>query len=145
MDIESQLRLDEDVEAVALYLEENGGRLDPDPAGEAGVWWATMRPRTIPEEQYYVRIGWLRYPDAPPSVKFGTAVGGSLGVTAAWPVVPSYRPGNFDICAPFTKEGFESHPEWAAQFPWPTTGNPFLWVVDIVQGHLDRSYQGRSG
>ena len=28
---------------------------------------------------------------------------------------------------------------------WPSTGNPFLWVTEILQRDLDHRYQGRSG
>lgn len=146
MDEQSRLLLEEDAAAVEALLAEHGGSLDPDPGGEVGTYWVTLHPRSAPGEAYVVRIAWTRYPDEPPSVKFAEGIGGSLAVVDAWPVVPGYRPGNFDICAPFTAEGHSTHPEWRAQSqaPWPTTGNPFLWVVDILQGDLDRNYGGRA-
>jgi hypothetical protein len=153
IDLESELRLVEDAVDVAAFLADNGGTVtpgwtrpaaDPDPADEPGVYWLTLRPRSAPTEQYYARVAWSRYPGAPPSVKYATGVRGRLDVTSAWPNVAGYRPGNADICADFTKEGYEAHPEWVAQRPWQTTGNPFLWVAQILQGHLDRSYSGRA-
>ncbi len=153
MDLESELRLDEDAAEVAAFLAENGGAIEaawrpgekPEPGEEPGVYWLTLRPISAKDERYYVRVGWIRYPSAPPSVKFARAVRGSLTDIHAWPNVPGYRPGNFDICAEWTKEGHEAHPEWAAQGRWPTAGNPFLWVAHILQGDLDRRYGGRAG
>ncbi len=152
LDLESELRLIEDAATVAAFLEENDGtltagwtpRVEPGDADEPGIFWATMRPRSAREERYYARLGWVRYPGAPPSVKFATGVRGRLDVTSAWPNCPGYRPSNFDICSAFTKEGYEAHPEWVAQHPWQTSGNPLLWVVQTLQGHLDRRYGGRS-
>lgn len=153
MDIESELRLVEDAAEVAAFLVENEGILtqgwqpgsaDPDPLAEIGVYWLSMRPRSTPDERYHARLGWSRYPGSPPSVKYATAVRGSLTEVGAWPIVPGYRAGNFDICAAFTKEGYEAHPEWVAQQPWRTIGNPFLWAASILQGDLDRRYGGRT-
>lgn len=153
IDLESQLRLVEDSVDVAAYLAENAGVLapgwtpgatDPAPEDEPGVYWLTMRPRSAPTERYVARVGWTRYPGAPPSVKYATGIRGRLDVTSAWPNVAGYRPGNGDICSEFTKEGYEAHPEWVAQRPWPSTGNPFLWIAQILQGHLDRAYGGRA-
>jgi len=150
MDLESELRLDEDAAEVAAFLAENDGALEPawhrgeelEAGDETGVYWLTVRPVSAPDERYYARIGWNRYPGAPPSVKFATTDRGSLSETSAWPNVGGYRPGNFDICAEWTSEGHQAHPEWAGR--WPTAGNPFLWVVQILQGDLDRRYGGRS-
>lgn len=145
IDQETRLLLERDEPAVCEFVETNGGAIQPD-ATEPGVYWLTLRPRQFPAERYYVRVGWTVYVGAPPSVKFATAVGGALNVTSAWPMVPGYRPGNFDICAPFTAEGFATHPEWRASAErWPTTGNPFLWVVQTLQNDLDNRYGGRSG
>ena len=144
MDEQSRLLLAEDAAAAGSLLAEHGGFIEPDPAGVAGTYWATMHPRSAQGETYIVRIAWTRYPDEPPSVKFAEGIAGSLAVVRAWPVVPGYRAGNFDICAPFTAEGYLTHPEWRTQAPWPTSGNPFLWVVDTLQGDLDRNYGGRA-
>lgn len=153
MDVESEMRLVEDAASVAAFLDENEGSLTPgwpegrravEPVDEPGVYWLSMRPRSAPEERYHARVAWTTYPWSPPSVKFATSVRGALDVVSAWPTVPGYRPGNFDICAAFTAEGYRTHPEWMAQQPWDTRGNPFLWVATILQGHLDRSYGGRA-
>ena len=144
MDAQSRLMLEADAAAVEAFAAEHGGSLVSDPTGEFGTYWITLHPRSAPDESYVVRIAWKRYPDEPPSVKFAEGLAGSLSVVSAWPIVPGYRPGNFDICAPFTAEGYATHPEWSQQAPWPTTGNPFLWVVDTLQGDLDRNYGGRA-
>lgn len=143
-DIETQLSLERDEAEVIALLTDHAGGLARD-ATEAGVYWLTLRPLSVPEERFHVRISWRAYPHSPPSVRFADQIGGSLTVTAAWPMIPGYRPGSFDICRPFTAEGYALHPEWAnGGTAWPTEGNPFLWVVETMQFHLDNEYQGRS-
>lgn len=153
MDFESELRLVEDAVEVAAFLAANGGTLiagwttdadGPDPVDEPGVYWLTMRPKSASDQRYFARVAWSRYPGGPPSVKYATGVRGRLDVSNAWPNVPGARPGNFDFCSAFTAEGYQSHPEWVTQQPWPTAGNVFLWVAYILQGQLDRSYGGRA-
>lgn len=144
VDAETKLNLEADEAAVGNFLEKHGGRLERDP-GEPGIYWATLRPKNTTEEEYYARVAWSCYPHAPPSVKFADHVCGSLNVTSAWPVAPGFRPTSFDICKPLTAEGFALHPEWhTGPDAWPTTGNPFLWVVQTLQHDLDTGYEGRS-
>lgn len=143
MDLESRLNLQADATAVAKLLEHHGGRLVADDA-DAGVHWLEMHPRCATSEIYVARVKWARYPDAPPSVKFATEVGGRIDVLTAWPVIPGYRPTAFDICMPFTAEGFAVHPDWAqTKEAWTGTGNPFLWVAETLQRDLNNRYQGR--
>jgi hypothetical protein len=143
-DAETLLNLKEDEVAVAAFLADNGGHLDRDDANHA-VYWLTLRPRSAPDQRYYARVAWDAYPHSPPSIKFATGIGGSLSVTSAWPLIPGYRASSFDICRPLSREGYELHPEWK-QGPtaWPTEGNPFLWVAQTLQFHLDNEYQGRA-
>jgi hypothetical protein len=143
-DHETLLNLRQDAGEVAQFLAGHGGTLDTADA-ETGVYWATMSPRSAPAEKYYARIVWDAYPFAPPSVKFGSGIRGPLTATHAWPVAPGYRAGSFDICKPMTKEGYALHPEWAqGSTGWVSDGNPFLWVVQTMQFHLDNEYQGRA-
>lgn len=153
MDLESELRVVEDAVEVAAFLTAYGGTLtagwtpgatEPDPADEPGVYWVTMRPKSAPGERYIARVAWSRYPGAPPSIKYATGVRGHLDISSAWPNVPGARPGNFDFCSEFTAEGYQTHPEWEVQRPWATTGSPFMWIAQILQGQLDRSYGGRA-
>ena len=149
IDEESALNLDADEVAVEAFLAENDGHLLRDDrldgGGDRGVYWAMFRPRSVPTENFFARVEWFSYPYAPPSVKFATAVRGRLDQTNAWPMMTGYRPSSFDICRPMTKEGFLVHPEWAqGSTAWPTEGNPFLWVVQMIQFHFDNDYQGRS-
>jgi hypothetical protein len=129
-----------------VFPASGGGQHHPRPEDvNDGVYWLTIHPRTAPAETYVVRIAWTIYPGAAPSVKFAEDVGGSLGVLKAWPQSSGYRPGNFDICKPFTAEGFAVHPEWrTGVHAWPTTGNPFLFVVAQLQDDLNHRYQGRT-
>ncbi len=144
MDLESALALEEDGPAVSEFVGRNSGALERDKDDKAR-YWLTVRPRSAPAERYYVCLTWSTYPHTPPSVKFAAAVGGSLNVTRAWPNIAGYRPGSFDICKPFTAEGFALHPEWTrGPEAWPATGNPFLWVVEVLQGDLDHRYGGRA-
>ena len=143
-DRESLLNLQQDEGEVARLLAGHGGALDSAEAG-TGVYWATMSPRSASAERYYARIAWDSYPFEAPSVKFGDGLRGPLTLTRAWPLVPGYRAESFDICKPMTKEGFGLHPEWAAgSTAWVSDGNPFLWVVQTMQFHLDNEYQGRA-
>lgn len=146
IDLETQLNLLQDSQAVAAYVTENDGAIVCD-CSDRGIYWLTLRPRSSPSERYAIRVAWERYPQAPPSVKFSTEINGRLDVTSAWPLIEGYRPGSFDICRPFTAEGFTIHPEWRTNAErWPADGgNPFLWVATILQIDLDNRYQGRSG
>lgn len=144
LDDESRLNLIEDEAAVAAFVEEHGGCLDRDSV-ERGTYWLTLKPRTEPDERYVVRLAWTTYPHEPPSVRFASAVGGPLTSTAAWPTIPGYRPASFDICKPFTAEGYALHPDWrSGPEAWRTTGNPFLYVATMLQYDLDNNYTGRS-
>lgn len=144
-DLETLTNLEADEATVASFLEEHGGRLERDP-DEKNVYWLTLRPRSEPDETYFVRVAWTSYPHEPPSVKFAAGVRGSLNVTSAWPVIPGYRPGSFDICKPFTAEGYGLHAEWrSGPEAWRSTGNPFLWIATMLQSDLNNSYGGRSG
>lgn len=144
-DLETRLALDHDEPAVRELVDEAGAKLERDDTDPA-VYWLTMQPAGQPDERYFVRIAWTGYPHAAPSVRFADAVGGSLDLTHAWPVIPGYRPGSFDICQPFTAEAYAAHPEWA-QGPeaWPSSGNPFAWVVGRLLHDLSERYGGRSG
>jgi hypothetical protein len=143
-DQESLLNLAADEVAVVAFLAGNGGHLTRD-GKDAAVYWLRMRPAGTPSEVYYVRVAWSAYPHEAPSVKFADSIGGSLTVTSAWPVIPGYRPASFDICKPMTVEGYALHAEWrTGPDAWPTAGNPFLWVAEMLQYDLDNQYGGRS-
>ena len=143
-DQESLLNLAADEVAVAAFLVGNGGHLTRD-GKDPAVYWLRMRPASTPSEIYYVRVAWPAYPHEAPSVKFACSIGGSLTVASAWPVIPGYRPASFDICKPMTAEGYALHAEWrTGPEAWPTAGNPFLWVAEMLQYDLDNHYGGRS-
>jgi hypothetical protein len=143
-ELETKLALEQDEAAVRELVAERGAALKRDPS-EAGIYWLTLHPAKEPDEEFVVRIAWSAYPHQPPSVKFADTIGGSLELSSAWPMIPGYRPGEHDICQPFTAEAFKVHPDWA-QGPdaWTGTGNPFLWVVDRLLGDMVERYQGRS-
>ncbi len=145
LDRESELALAADSPAAANFLAGRGGTLRSPIETDPGVWWAELHPAADPSETYYARIAWSRYPASPPSVKFAHAIGADLADPTAWPLVPGYRPGNLDICKPFTAEGFGLHPDWAnTNQAWSATGNPFLAVIRELQRNLNSpGYQGR--
>lgn len=148
IDQESVLNLEADVGAVHEFLAAHGGEVVQlsSEEGQPGVYWLRLKPRSAPVEEYIARIVWRRYPQEAPSVQFAESVGGNLRLTRAWPIIAGYRAGSFDICKPFTSEGFALHAEWrTGTFAWPETGNPFLFVATQLQDDLDRHYQGRSG
>lgn len=146
VDVETRLSLEADEPAVREVVEEHGFSLLAD-GNDPSVFWLTLSPRSAPAEEYFVRIAWESgYPHAAPSVKFADRVGGRLDLSSAWPVIPGYRAGEKDICQPFTAEAYRVHPEWAGgPEAWPSTGNPFLWVVERLIGDMVENYQGRSG
>lgn len=144
MDLESSLALEDDEAAVRAFLLDNEGTLQQDPDAP-GRYWLSMRPRSAPAERYHVSVTWTIYPHRAPSLKFADRVRGNLAVTAAWPLIPGYRAGSFDICKPFTAEGFGLHPDWErGPEAWRPTGNPFLWVAQVLQDDLDNRYGGRA-
>lgn len=143
-DHETLLNLADDEAAVAAFLVGSGGRLDRD-AADPATFWLTTTPVSAPRETYYIRVTWSAYPHQPPSVKFADALGGSVTVTRAWPVIPGYRSASQDICKPLSAEGYALHSEWrSGPDAWPTTGNPFLWLVQALQHDLDNHYTGRA-
>jgi len=143
-DQESLLNLADVDMAVAEFMTDHGGHFARDQADQ-GTYWLTLHPASAAEESYYVRLVWTTYPYQAPSVKFADGIGGSVTVTKAWPLIPGYRAASFDICKPMTAEGYGLHAEWR-QGPdgWPTAGNPFLWLVEILQFDLDHDYSGRA-
>jgi hypothetical protein len=143
-DQESLLNLAADEVPVAAFLADNDGHLSRD-GREGAVYWLRIRPAGASAEVYYVRVAWSAYPHDAPSVKFADSIGGTLTVASAWPVIPGYRSASFDVCKPMTAEGYALHAEWrSGPDAWPATGNPFLWVVEILQYDLDNYYRGRA-
>ncbi len=143
-DAETLLNLAAHEAAVAEFLAEHDGRLLRDQQ-DPSIYWLDIRPRTERHERYYPRLAWRAYPHAPASVLFAEGVGGPLGVLRTWPRILGYRAPN-DICKPFTAEGYAIHSEWTAgPDAWPTEGNPFLWVAELLQYDLDNGYSGRAG
>lgn len=137
------LTLDADEEAVVALLDDCGGLLlreEDDPS----VFWLQMRPASALQETFYVRLGWTQYPDAPPSVRFHASIGGRFDLRSSWPIIPGYRIDAWDICKPFTAEGYRVHSEWTqGPHAWNSSGNPFLFVVETLQSDLDHRYGGR--
>jgi hypothetical protein len=137
------LTLEADEDAVVSYLDEFDGVLLRE-AESPESYWLVLKPKSAPTETYYARVVWTAYPDRPPSVRFHDGIDGRFDVARAWPQVPGYRVGSWDICQPFTAEGFALHSEWATgAHAWQATGNPFLWVVQTLQNGLNVSYSGR--
>jgi hypothetical protein len=141
---QTQLMLQADEEEVVEFLAEYDGLLLRE-VDDAATYWVVLHPSRTAAEMFYVRLGWTRYPDAPPSVRFHDGIAGSFASMRAWPLIPGYRPGSWDICKPFTAEGYAVHPEWVGgPQGWRSTGNPFLYVVQTLQFDLNNSYQGRA-
>lgn len=144
VDLETRMALEDDEPEVRKLVAEHDAELVREEDAPE-VFWLVMRPRADPQQRFVARIAWTRYPHVPPSVKFADAVGGRLDMSSAWPMIPGYRPGNLDICQPFTAEGFAVHPEWASgPEAWPGTGNPFAWVVGQLLHDMADRYAGRS-
>jgi hypothetical protein len=107
--------------------------------------WANVSPREAAGENFIARLFWADYPgNRPPSVKFVDSATGRLDVPKAWPKANGFRPASLDICANWTAEGFNIHPEWAqTDARWVATGNVILRVLRILQSELDASFAGR--
>lgn len=143
LSLDTRLSLEADECAVVAFLDQHGGVLLRD-LGEPGVYWAVLRPVSAPEETYYARIQWRVYPEAAASVRYHDGIGGSTAVMSAWPQVPGYRTGSWDICKPFTAEGYALHSEWqTGAHAWDSRGNPFLYTVQTLQFDLNFDYSGR--
>ena len=106
--------------------------------------WATVSPAGHDADKFTARLCWTRYPDDLPSVKFVDPETGALGVAKAWPNARGFRPPT-DICATWTLEGHQTHPEWKsdARYRWDGRGNVLLKTLRTLQSELDESYQGR--
>jgi len=142
--VDTLLTLEADEGAVVSFLDENDGLLLRDEA-QPESYWLVLRPKSAPRETYYARVIWRAYPDQPPSVRFHDGIDGRYDIARAWPLVAGYRiQGVWDICQPFTAEGFTAHPEWpASPHRWVSTGNPFLFVAQNLQNGLNHHYRGR--
>ncbi|MBY8882717.1 hypothetical protein [Actinacidiphila acidipaludis] len=139
MDLESRLRLEDDVPAVEEFLAEAAGHLHHRGQDDPGLFWAEVRPRQGGLSPFVVRIHWTVYPGRPPSVIFVEAIGAGPGGPGAWPAAGGYRPSPGDVCKPFTAEGQQLHAEWAVgPHAWRGTGNPFLYVLHNIQDDIDR-------
>ncbi|MGW2695352.1 hypothetical protein ACWC3Y_26620 [Streptomyces sp. NPDC001296] len=138
MDLESQLLLERDLPAAEEYLASVGGRFVQREQDPPGTLWAVLQPRNRERAPFTVRMIWTVYPHRPPSVHFADEPGGTTTVISAWPAADGYRAPN-DICKPFTAEGQQLHAEWATgPHAWLATGNPLLYVLDTIQGDIDR-------
>ncbi|GLZ32029.1 hypothetical protein Lesp02_42170 [Lentzea sp. NBRC 105346] len=124
---------------VEEFLASTSGRLVHRPEDEDGAYWIMMQARGQSGEPFIARLVWTVYPLRPPSLLFADSVGGATNRPASWPSAAGYRAPN-DVCKPFTAEGQALHPEWATgPHAWRASGNPFLYVVETVQGDIDRA------
>ncbi|MGW1966228.1 hypothetical protein ACWCPD_38945 [Streptomyces sp. NPDC001935] len=140
MDLESRLRLENDVPVVEEFLALTAGRLHRRDEDPDGLFWAEVRPRNQERAAFVARIQWTVYPGRPPSLVFVESVGASPGAQSAWPAAGGYRPSPGDVCKPFTAEGQQLHAEWnAGPHAWHGDGNPFLYVVQNLQDDIDRT------
>lgn len=145
MDLESRLRLEQDAPAVEDFLAMTGGGLHHPDQSAPGLYWAVIQPRSAEATLFIARLAWTVYPSRPPSVTFAQAVGADNGGPAAWPAAGGYGAPT-QVCKPFTAEGQALHPEWATgPHAWSDTGNPFLHVVETIQGDIDRVDGRRAG
>lgn len=142
IDDESKLNLEQDLPAVRSMAERAGGEIDESRA-EDGIYWFDLVARD--GQHYYMRVEWFSYPHDPPSVRFVSGIGVDSATKTDWPQCPGFRPDTNDICRAFTREGFNTHPEWRTTADaWSPNGNKFLDVVAEVQNDLTHRYAGRT-
>ncbi|MGH6956805.1 MAG: hypothetical protein ACREEW_09110 [Caulobacteraceae bacterium] len=111
------------------------------------VVWVEVHPVDHPGERFTARLLWSEYPgDLPPSVMFVDPVTGSSAVRSAWPTGAGFRPPS-DICATWTREGYQLHPEWLGDKSKRLVirGNALLLVLRVLQHELDCNFTGRFG
>ena len=109
------------------------------------VVWAEVHPMDQPRERFTARLVWTEYPgDLPASVMFVDPATGSSSVRSAWPTGAGFRPPG-DICATWTREGYQLHPEWLTDRSKRLVirGNALLLVLRILQHELDCNFTGR--
>lgn len=130
-------------EALALPRSSERWILERDGAVPLGVF-CTMHSRTAPNDKYKVRLRWTDY-SLPFSVKFINMDNGSETDQHAWPHIDGSRPGNYFLCSPFTKEGNDHHPEWAASAAkrYLLPDEPLVFALLQLQHLLDNTYKGR--
>lgn len=146
MDLESRLRLEGDAPAVEEFLASVAGQLHRREEDPLGLYWVVLQPRNGQSAPFTARFSWTVYPHRPPSLTFTDTVGGTVGGPTAWPAAGGYRSSPGDVCKPFTAEGQALHPEWTTgPRAWRASGNPFLYVVQIVQDDIDREDGRRAG
>lgn len=110
------------------------------------VVWAEMHPIDQPEERFTARLAWTDYPgDLPASVIFLDPATGQTGVMSAWPTGAGFRPPT-DICATWTREGYQVHPEWLGDRSKRLVirGNALLLGLRMLQHELDCNFTGRA-
>ena len=119
--------------------------LERDDSVPLGVF-ATMHPRSHPEELFEARVRWTDL-YKPPSLKFVNPASRSDTDPQTWPRCFGFRPASLDACLPWTEEGHRHHPEWrgAPATAFPTVDAPIQFALLNVQFSLDNSYQGRGG
>lgn len=107
----------------------------------------TISSQKAPEDFYYARLLWCKYPDEAPSLKFQDKTTGRYDVPQAWPEMRGFRPTSVDACVNWTKEGFALHPEWNGDpnKKWIPKGNMLLKVIRILQSELDEQLVRRFG
>jgi hypothetical protein len=106
--------------------------------------FCTMHPRRAPQEIYKVRLRWTDY-GTPFSIKYLSLENGSECDPHAWPNMDGTRPSSFFLCAPFSKEGNDHHPEWdrSACVRYKTPDQPLIFALLQLQFLLDNKYVGR--
>src|SRR5437016_4724197 len=100
---------------------------------------ATIHSAKAPSELFQARLGWPKYPDLPPSLKFRDPATKRLDLPQAWPNVRGFRPQSLDACVNYCSEGFALHPEWQGdpKVRWDPSHNPLLRVLRTLQEELD--------
>jgi hypothetical protein len=110
------------------------------------IVWAEVHPIDQPNERFTARLAWADYPgDLPASVIFVEPTTGATGAPSAWPTGAGFRPPN-DICATWTREGYQVHPEWLNDKSKRLVirDNALLLVLRILQHELDCHFIGRA-
>lgn len=145
-DTQARLNLESDLAKMADEREGRGWRIEPLPLTSV-EFFVTMSSR-IDREQYTLHFICDGYPDKPPSIRCVNDSTRRADDPRAWPQCEGFRPPpTADLCLGISREGFQTHPEWAndPRYAWSGRGNPIWVALSAIQDRLnDRSkYQGR--
>lgn len=96
-------------------------------------------------EVYALRVNGDNYPAYAPHVIPIDPDTGRDDVRTAWPLCNGFRVDSRDLCLPYTRTGYNLHPEWLRHPVWKWDGSDVRVTLESLFNRLNDSchYQGR--